>query len=76
MASLQNDSGLSALRTLACLHYSAAFEWLCLPIKDEDSDSSDAHKGGIGWCHEDEGNNRRRLVTPVHDPVNLLWKDV
>ncbi|KAL5534893.1 hypothetical protein ACEPAF_2983 [Sanghuangporus sanghuang] len=77
---LQNASHLPALRTLACLHYSAAFEWLCLPIKDDDSNSSNAYRGGIEWNHEgvveDGPHNKHRRATPVHDPRNLLWRDI
>ncbi|KAL5495930.1 hypothetical protein ACEPAI_1394 [Sanghuangporus weigelae] len=78
---LQNASHLPALRTLACLHYSAAFEWLCLPIKDDDRDSSNAFRGGLEWNYgggieDGPAGRRRRRATPVHDPRNLLWRDI
>ncbi|EJD04653.1 uncharacterized protein FOMMEDRAFT_155820 [Fomitiporia mediterranea MF3/22] len=77
--SLENSTNLPALCTLACLHFSPAFEWLCLPLNETDGGTSGGYHGGIQWKHETgvEGKiSARRRLTAVHDPENQLWHDV
>ncbi|KAH8111194.1 hypothetical protein DFH11DRAFT_1745929 [Phellopilus nigrolimitatus] len=85
-ASAGAGAPLPALRTLACLHFSPAFEWLCLPVNDELAEIGGAPGGGgVRWERERERERvgedgrmvvcGRRRATAVHDPGNLLWRD-
>ncbi|KAI5116823.1 hypothetical protein M0805_002881 [Coniferiporia weirii] len=90
---LERAHALPALRTLACLHFSPAFEWMCLPVGDEDNGDDDHEcgnrepeggrkeeeetaTGGIRWQRVGAGLRAQRRPTALHDPENLLWRDV